>query len=256
MSLAYQIDGYRQRGFTQEQAEILAIMRAAAGVLFRDFPDSFLLFGGATLVLFHESPRHSADLDLLEAGAPPTVEVVRDSLANGLSSIAEALNQSPLEIEIGQKLFVKNRNGRVLFTVDINQFGPVIASDIEEHAVHIDDDSIAQVKAPSREFLLLQKSECFLLRRYVKARDAFDIYQLRSSGVALSQNLRSHLEDTLMSNEIEAEGIIERVKLVDEKRCRSELESFLPPELFNALASDGFQSLRDVLLDLYRVGSN
>ena len=25
---------------------------------FRDFPDAFLLFGGATLVLFHESLRH------------------------------------------------------------------------------------------------------------------------------------------------------------------------------------------------------
>jgi hypothetical protein len=228
------------------------MMRAAAGVLFRDFPDSFLLFGGATLVLFHQSPRHSADLDLLEAGDPPNLEAVRDSLANGIGPIAEALNQDPLEIEIGQELFVKNRNRKVLFTVDINKFGSVIDSEIEEHAVSIDDDSIAQVKAASREFLLLQKSECFLLRKNVKARDAFDVYQLRSSGVALSQNLRSHLEDTLISNEIEAEGIVEKVKLIDEKRCRGELESFLPSELFNALARNGFQPLRDVLLDLYR----
>jgi len=73
--------------------------------------------------------------------------------------------------------------------VDITRFGSVIESEVEEHAVEIDEDSIAKVKAASREFLLLQKAECFLLRKIMKTRDAFDIYGLRRSGVVLSEQL-------------------------------------------------------------------
>ena len=65
MTLASQIAAYRNKGFTTEQAEVIVLMRVAAGVLFQDFPDSFLLFGGAALLLFHQSVRHSGDLDLL-----------------------------------------------------------------------------------------------------------------------------------------------------------------------------------------------
>jgi hypothetical protein len=51
MNLAAQIAAYREMGFTSEQAEVITLMRVASGVLLRDFPDSFLLFGGATLLL-------------------------------------------------------------------------------------------------------------------------------------------------------------------------------------------------------------
>src|SRR6202140_5070 len=101
MNLAAQIAAYRERGFTGEQAEVITMMRVAAGVLFRDFPDSFLLFGGATLVLFHDSVRHSADLDLLARAAElPTPEELRASLENGLAPAAEALNLGPLQVEV------------------------------------------------------------------------------------------------------------------------------------------------------------
>ena len=93
MSLGVQIAGYREKGFSSEQAVVITIMRVAVGVLFLDFPDSFLLFGGATLVLFHDSVRHSADLDLLQrADNAPTPEDLRGSLAKGLTATAEALN--------------------------------------------------------------------------------------------------------------------------------------------------------------------
>jgi hypothetical protein len=97
MNLAAQIAAYRDKGFTREQAEVITLMRVAAGVLFRDFPDSFLLFGGATLLLFHNSVRHSADLDLQpRADTLPTSEDLRGSLATGLASAADALNLGPL----------------------------------------------------------------------------------------------------------------------------------------------------------------
>lgn len=254
MTVADEIAGYRERGFTQEQAEVIVMMRVAAGLIFRDFPDSFLLYGGATLVLFHQGPRHSADLDLdlLGEDSPP-LDTIRETLINGLKSLAEALSQDPLEIEIGEKLSVKNRNGKDLFTVDIHRFGAVIESEIEKHPVSLDENDIVEIRAASRNLLLFHKSECFLLRKKVKARDAFDIYDLTTlSGIVLSQNLKDHLTDTLMSHEIEAEEILERVQQIDEKRCKAELESYLPRELCEALANEGFKPLREALLDLYK----
>jgi hypothetical protein len=69
MNIAGQIAKYEEKGFTRQKAEINTLMENAIFAIFREFPDAFLLFGGATLVLFHESVRHSADLDLLVRGA-------------------------------------------------------------------------------------------------------------------------------------------------------------------------------------------
>src|SRR6202050_2466308 len=100
MNLASQIAAYRDRGFSSEQAEVITLMRLSAGVLFQEFPDSFLLFGGATLLLFHDSVRHSADLDLLpRADKLPKSEDLRSSLATGLAVAAGALKLGPLQTE-------------------------------------------------------------------------------------------------------------------------------------------------------------
>lgn len=146
---------------------------------------------------------------------------------------------------------MKKRDGTLLFKVDITRFGSVLESEVEEHAVEVDEQTVAQVKAASRDFLLLQKAECFLLRKIMKTRDAFDIYRLRQSGVVLSQVLENHLEDTLMGNEIEASDIAMRIDQVDSKHCE-ELRALLPSDVFEALAKEQFSSLRDALRSLYR----
>jgi hypothetical protein len=64
VNLAKQLDTLRGRGFSEEQARVAALMREAATVVFRQWPESFILYGGANLVLFQDSVRHSADLDL------------------------------------------------------------------------------------------------------------------------------------------------------------------------------------------------
>jgi hypothetical protein len=252
MNLAAQIAAYKERGFNDEQAKVITMMGLAAGALFRDFPDSFLLFGGATLVLFHESVRHSADLDLQpRADELPTPEELRASLANGLAPAAEALNLGPLQVEVtDDKIFVRQRDNSLLFTVDITRLGSVLESEVVEHTVEIDGE-FATVKAASRDLLLLHKAECFMLRKIMKARDAFDIYRLRQSGVILSQNLESHLEDTLMGDVLDATDIGERIAQVDEKRC-SELRSKLPPDVYAFLAKEKFEPLRHALQDLYQ----
>ncbi len=137
--------------------------------------------------------------------------------------------------------------------MDITRFGSVLESSVEEHAIEIDEDNVAKVKAASRDFLLLQKAECFLLRenKIMKARDAFDMYSLRQSGVVLNEQLENHLEDTLMGHEIEATDIAARIAQVDEKGC-SALRALLPSEVFESLAKKHFNPLPDALRDLYR----
>src|SRR5437879_2738347 len=98
MNFAAQVAMYQAQGFTAEQAEVITLMRIAAGVLFQDFPESFLLFGGATLLLFHHSVRHSGDLDLLSRiDERPTSGAIQASLADGLASVGEALNLGPFQ---------------------------------------------------------------------------------------------------------------------------------------------------------------
>jgi hypothetical protein len=258
VNIAEQIALYRGKGFTSDHAEVITLMRLAAGVLFRAFPESFVLFGGATLLFFHDSVRHSGDLDLLSrTDERPAVADIETALGEGLASAADALRIAPLQFEnvsegdLDMKLWVKGRNGRRLLRVDLSRFGSVLESEIEEHEIVVDNERSATIKSASREFLLLQKAECFLLRRVIKVRDAFDIKLLANSGAVLGQNLKGHLSDILMSCEIEAEDITKRIEQVNEKRCRNELEPVLPGEAFESLARDGFKSLRDALYQLY-----
>jgi hypothetical protein len=154
----------------------------------------------------------------------------------------------------GDHVLVKKRDRSLLFKVDISRFGSVLESEVEEHTVEIDEENLATVKAASRDFLLLQKAECFLLRRIMKVRDAFDIYRLRQVGVVLNEQLENHLHDTLMSHEIEAEDISRKIAQVAEKRCLSELRSLLPPEVFDALARERFRPLRNALQECTAAG--
>jgi hypothetical protein len=49
-------------------------MREAAIIIFDTFPETLVLVGGANLVLFQESVRHSADLDFFPvSGEMPNV---------------------------------------------------------------------------------------------------------------------------------------------------------------------------------------
>jgi len=50
--LQSRVERYIRRGFPQPEAELLLLLEEAAAALFSAYPDRFVLFGGATLVLF------------------------------------------------------------------------------------------------------------------------------------------------------------------------------------------------------------
>lgn len=65
MTLAERLKKFQDRGFRAETAAVLVLIEETLHSLFTTFPDTFVLVGGATLVLFYGSQRHSGDIDLL-----------------------------------------------------------------------------------------------------------------------------------------------------------------------------------------------
>lgn len=249
---------YEAKGFSRNRAEINVAMELAAFGIFRDFPDAFLIVGGACLVLYHDSLRHSADLDLLACGATlPSHEEVVSSLRRELSLLAEILGLGELRYEIVAKgetgtVFVAKQNGESLFRVDLTRQGPAIESEIEEHRVEGDVGAAAVIKSASKDLLLLQKAETFLLRRHVKARDAYDIGVLQRRGAVLGVNLQAHLRDAILGNEFDGELISGRIEEVNDKLCRLELKPILPKVIYSMLEDASFQPLRGSLKQLYK----
>jgi Nucleotidyl transferase AbiEii toxin, Type IV TA system len=105
-------------------------MEEAAIALFSALPDHFVLFGGATLVLFHESPRISKDLDLLaRVDGLPTAQALIGALEARLQEVAGALGLGPLSFEAeteGEhfvRLWIVGPAKQKLFTVDLTRIG-------------------------------------------------------------------------------------------------------------------------------------
>src|SRR5207253_2230631 len=107
----------------------------------------------------------------------------------------------------------------------------------------------AIIKSATKELLLLQKAEAFLMRRSVKARDAYDIHLLNEIGAVLSLNLRAHLQDTILGNEIASETISDRIGV---NLCRLELKPILPPSIYSVLEEAQFEPLINALRHLYK----
>jgi len=81
MNIEERLAKYLERAFNLEQAQILVLMEEAAIAICAAFTEHFVLFGGAALVLFHNSPRLSQDLDLLaRLDSLPNAEELQNAL--------------------------------------------------------------------------------------------------------------------------------------------------------------------------------
>src|SRR6266403_2384230 len=128
MNLAEHIEALISKGFTEEGAEIIVLMREAAIVLFDAFPDTLLLIGGANLILFQDGDRHSSDLDLMPIGALPSFDVLKEALEQGLEPLAKLLNLNPLTIETVTGGLTVRSQEKQLFSIDIGGVGSVITT--------------------------------------------------------------------------------------------------------------------------------
>jgi len=258
MNLAGQIDKLVRRGFSEERAETIVLMREAAILLFDAFPEMLVVVGGANLVLFQEGVRHSADLDFFPvSGELPETSALRAALLSGLKPLGELLKLNPLNLDTihadsGEvKMMLSSNSGKALFTVDITRIGSVLKSGIEELKLEATGvERSANIKFVSRDQMFLHKAEVFLLRKTVKARDAYDAMDLMERGATLDGYLRSHLEDMLYG-EFDSDRLHERINQVDTKRCQAELRDRLPEEVYKKLEKGDFQLIRNALLRLF-----
>lgn len=259
MNFAKELEKLRARGFDEERAQMVLLVRETAVLLFRTFPQALVLYGGANLILFHNSLRISRDLDLLaQGGWQPKAEEVREAVAEGLREMGELLGLGMLRVhnnverEAFCKLEVTNAAGATLFTIDVGGLGTVLPTGIEERELEaLSQDAKATVRLVSRDHLLLQKAEAFAFRRAVKARDAYDIRLLLDNGARLSGTLQEHLGDALAMREMGREQLAERVEQVNDRLCRSQLEDVLPRGEYEELRRAGFAPLRAALQELF-----
>jgi hypothetical protein len=256
MNLQARVDKYRERGFQELDAEILVLMEESAVALFTSFPDHFILFGGATLVLFYESPRLSRDLDLLASSGPlPKTEDVQAVVRSRIQPLAEifGLGQLDFRQDIASPDFVKQwvlANQKPLFSIDLTRIGgSILETQIVKQTIA--DAPEKTVRTPNANYLLLQKCETFLGRRHVKTRDAFDIHLLLSREAQLDRTLRPHLEDLIAMKELDKESIEARIEAVTAKLCTVELRPVLPLSLFEHLEKEGFEAIRQSLRTVF-----
>jgi hypothetical protein len=247
---------YRERDFQQSDAEILVLIEESAVALFTSFPDHFILFGGAALVLFYGSPRLSRDLDLLASAGPlPKTEDVHAIVCSRIQPLAEifGLGQLAFQHDIANPDFIKHwvlANQKPLFSVDLTRIGGnVIETQIVKKT--ITDTPEITVLTPNANYLLFQKCETFLGRRNVKARDAFDIHLLLSHRAELDKTLRPHLEDFIAMNKLDKESIKARIEAVNPKLCTVELRPVLPLPLFEQLEKKEFEPIRQSLRTVF-----
>jgi hypothetical protein len=260
MNLGEQLELLKQRGFDQDRAQVIVLIREAAIILFRAFPDLFLMYGGANLILFHGSLRTSLDLDLLSQGAPlPKAEVLANVLSEGLFPLGNLLGVTPLKITIEKatpafiKIEITSKDDRSLFTVDLGGLGSALGSGVDEHVLEaVSLNTIATIKSVSRDHLLLQKAEAFAFRSGVKVRDAYDIKLLIDAGALLNTQLQSHLSDALAIKEIGRNELIGRIEQVTPKLCRAHLSDILPVGQYAALERANFEPLVSALRKVFQ----
>src|SRR5271155_92012 len=249
MTLQARIERYKERGFQASEAEIIILIEEAAVALFKAFPDRFILFGGASLLLFCESPRLSRDLDLIACrGEVPPFEEIQAAVLLGIQPIAETLGLGTLVLQryADGPDFAKHwvlANQKPLFSIDVTRIaGNVLDTQIVRKSIA--DTPGATVATPTENYLLFQKLETFVTRRFVKARDAFDIRLLLSRGAHLDKGLQAHLEDSMKMKEVGQEEIESRIKSITKKLCIAELRTVLPHTVYEGLAEDEFEAIR------------
>jgi Nucleotidyl transferase AbiEii toxin, Type IV TA system len=159
MNLAQRLAKYLDRDFSLEQAHILVLMEEAAIALFVALPEHFVMFGGATLVLFHNSPRLSNDLDLLaRVHSLPSAGELQNALEERVQEVAGIFGIGPVTFKLEQngeqflRLWIIGSRKQRLFTVDLTHIGgSVLAQEIVNETIVIDERT-ALIPSVSRNY--------------------------------------------------------------------------------------------------------
>jgi hypothetical protein len=154
-------------------AQILVLIEESAAALFNSFPDHFILFGGVTLILFHDSPRLSRDLDLLASpGQLPDPKEIQQVVRAAIQALAETLGLGQLEFrqDVATPALAKQwvlANQKPLFRADLPTIGGnVLKSQIVKHTIaESPGKSVLTPAVTSRQGTRWISTSCFPVAR-------------------------------------------------------------------------------------------
>ncbi|HAH07219.1 MAG TPA: hypothetical protein DCM05_11975 [Elusimicrobia bacterium] len=205
--------------------------------------------GGTCLRLLYKGPRHSEDLDFVTRRDLAQWEALRPKLFEKLKA-QEALLGGRLELS-AQKSFKKilrwklkwapEGGGGVFVRVELAAY-PAYTRELLPltRPPGLPSGPWTLVPAESREEILADKVAAIAGRPYLKGRDFFDLWLLRSQGVALEPGLlRRKLEDYSCS----IQGFFSRRKDVTGEVLGQDLRAFLPSNLRAPLEAEGYAGL-------------
>jgi hypothetical protein len=141
--------------------------------------------------------RHAPEYPLSRTSEIPSREEIIVSVEKDLTPLGQAMGVGILQFELDKsnsqegRIYVNKADKERLFRIDLSNLGSAIESEIENHPIVEEFGISAVIKSATKELLLLQKAEAFLLRRNVKARDAYDVHVLRKVGAAQRQSSSS-----------------------------------------------------------------
>jgi predicted nucleotidyltransferase component of viral defense system len=205
--------------------------------------------GGTCLRLLYKGPRHSEDLDFVTRRDLAEWEAVRPAIFEKLRA-CEALLGGRLELT-AQKSFKKilrwklkwahEGGGGVFVRVELAAY-PAYTRELLPltRPPGLPSGPWVLLPAESREEILADKVAVISESPYLKGRDFFDLWLLRSQGVALVPDLLRHkLEDYRCS----LDGLYSRRAEVTDEALGRDLRAFLPATMREPLEAEGYRSL-------------
>jgi predicted nucleotidyltransferase component of viral defense system len=202
--------------------------------------------GGTCLRLLYGGPRYSDDLDFVvtDAGILPAIFKKVSSAVEKLSPLFEGKLRMRIQKESGSlvrwKLYYEpaENDERVSVSVEFAKY-PAYTSQLLPLKVPKGYPAapLILVKAETEQEILADKINAAATRKYLKGRDIFDIWLLKSKGIPVDAGLVEKKFRDYSSPKVKIE---ERIKQFSVERVRQDLENYLPRAYREKFQREGY----------------
>lgn len=214
--------------------------------------------GGTCLRLLYGGPRYSEDLDFVVSDFAELQDIFKKvaSSMEKTGSLFEGNIQMSVQKEseelVRWKLSFESLEGNENASMNL-EFAKYPAYTSELLVLRVPKGYLSipmvLVKAESEEEILADKINAIASRKYLKGRDIFDVWLLKSKGVQVDIEMVEKKFRDYSSPRVKIE---QRVLQFDEERIRQDLENFLPRKYREKFQKEGYLNLLKTAADLAR----
>ena len=233
----------REQGVAEDHALGSALARESLLWFFRAFPDLAIFIGGNVLHLLYDSPRYSRDVDFFPLRKLHSADLAKisASLERRLLPLAALLRQ-PIDCRVRSPepatIDIRLASRRMV----VLEFSRIAGAVGRTETKLLRSESLASevVVCPVLDELLFLKIKTLLKRKFLKARDVFDLWYLLNLEARLDKR---EFEHWLALEEIEDQDIQRRLKLISPSRLEADLAPLLPTPWLRKFRNDNYASL-------------